>query len=67
MKKLTQKMSLENRIILLQNNSTISEFLAESLEQKYSWTELTLKDCFYLKQIFNLDLDIEQIDKFFSN
>lgn len=67
MKKLSQKMSLENRMILLNDKSVTSEFLLESLDSKYSWTELTLKDCFYLKQIFNLDLDIEQIDKFFSN
>ena len=67
MKKLSQKMTLENRIILLQNNSTISEFLLQSLDEKISWTELTLKDCFYLKQIFDLDLNVEQIDKFFSN
>ena len=67
MKKLSQKMSLENRMILLQHNSPISDFLAESLQEKYSWTELTLKDCFYLKQIFDLDLNVEQIDKFFNN
>ena len=67
MKKLAQKMTLENRMILLQHNSEISNFLAESLQEKYSWTELTLKDCFYLKQIFDLDLNVEQIDKFFNN
>lgn len=67
MKKLAQKMTLENRMILLQHNSPISDFLAESLQEKISWTELTLKDCFYLKQIFDLDLNVEQIDKFFNN
>ena len=67
MKKLAQKMTLENRMILLQHNSEISNFLAESLQEKYSWTELTLKDCFYLKQIFDLDLNVEHIDKFFNN
>lgn len=67
MKKLSQKMSLENRMILLNDKSEISEFLLESLDEKYSWLELSLKDCFYLQQIFNLDLNVEKIDKFFNH
>lgn len=67
MKKLTQKMSLENRMILLNDKSVISEFLLESLDEKYSWLELSLKDCFYLQQIFNLELNVEKIDKFFNH
>jgi hypothetical protein len=67
MKKLSQKMSLENRIILLQSDSLISEYLIESLDNKISWTELTLKDCFYLNQLFNLELNIEKINTFFNN
>lgn len=66
MKKLTQKMSLENRMILLNDKSVISEFLLQSLDEKYSWLELSLKDCFYLQQIFNLELNVEKIDKFFN-
>jgi hypothetical protein len=67
MKKLSQKMSLENRIILLQSDSLISEYLIESLDNKISWTELTLKDCFYLTQLFDLELNIEKINTFFNN
>ena len=67
MKKLSQKMSLENRIILLNSDSLISEYLLESLDNKISWTELTLKDCFYLTQLFDLELNIEKINTFFSN
>jgi hypothetical protein len=67
MKKLSQKMSLENRIILLNSDSLISEYLMESLDNKISWTELTLKDCFYLTQLFDLELNIEKINTFFSN
>lgn len=67
MKKLSQKMSLENRIILLNSDSLISEYLLESLDNKISWTELTLKDCFYLSQLFDLELNIEKINTFFSN
>ncbi len=67
MKKLSQKMSLENRIILLQSDSLISEYLIESLDNKISWTELTLKDCFYLSQLFDLELNIEKINTFFNN
>ncbi|WP_353077391.1 hypothetical protein [Flavobacterium sp.] len=67
MKKLSQKMSLENRIILLNSDSLISEYLMESLDNKISWTELTLKDCFYLSQLFDLELNIEKINTFFSN
>ncbi len=67
MKKLSQKMSLENRIILLQHDSLISEYLIESLDNKISWTELTLKDCFYLSQLFDLELNIEKINTFFNN
>jgi hypothetical protein len=67
MKKLSQKMSLENRIILLNSDSLISEYLIESLDNKISWTELTLKDCFYLSQLFDLELNIEKINTFFNN
>lgn len=67
MKKLSQKMSLENRIILLNSDSLISEYLMESLDNKISWTELTLKDCFYLSQLFDLELNIEKINTFFNN
>lgn len=67
MKKLSQKMSLENRIILLNSDSLISEYLMESLDNKISWTQLTLKDCFYLTLLFNLELNIEKINTFFSN
>jgi len=67
MKKLSQKMSLENRMILLQSDSLISEYLIESLDNKISWTELTLKDCFYLSQLFDLELNIEKINTFFNN
>lgn len=66
MKKLSQKMSLENRMILLNDKSVTSEFLLESLDSKYSWIELSLKDCFYLDQIFGLKLDVLEIDKFFN-
>jgi hypothetical protein len=67
MKKLSQKMSLENRMILLNDKTEISNFLLQSLDEKISWTQLTLKDCFYLKLFFNLDLNIEKINTFFSN
>lgn len=67
MKKLSQKMSLENRIILLNSDSLISEYLMESLDNKISWTELTLKDCFYLSQLFDLELNIEKINTFFNH
>jgi hypothetical protein len=67
MKKLSQKMSLENRMILLNHKSEVSNFLLQSLDQKNSWTQLTLKDCFYLDQIFGLKLDVLEIDKFFNN
>jgi hypothetical protein len=67
MKKLSQKMSLENRMILLNDKSEVSNFLLQSLDQKISWTQLTLKDCFYLENIFGLKLDVLEIDKFFNN
>lgn len=67
MKKLSQKMSIENRMILLQSDSLISEYLLESLDNKISWTELTLKDCFYLTQLFDLELNVEKINTFFNN
>jgi hypothetical protein len=67
MKKLSQKMSLENRMILLNDKTEISNFLLQSLDEKFSWTELTLKDCFYLSQLFDLELNIEKINTFFSN
>lgn len=67
MKKLSQKMSLENRMILLNDKTEISNFLLHSLDNKISWTELTLKDCFYLTQLFDLELNIEKINTFFSN
>jgi hypothetical protein len=60
-------MSLENRMILLNHKSEVSNFLLQSLDQKNSWTQLTLKDCFYLDQIFGLKLDVLEIDKFFNN
>jgi len=66
MKKLSQKMSLENRMILLNSDSLISEYLIESLDEKISWTELTLKDCFYLSQLFDLELNVEKINNFFN-
>lgn len=67
MKKLSQKMSLENRMILLNDKSERSNFLLQSLDEKISWTQLTLIDCFYLSQIFDLELNIEKINTFFSN
>jgi hypothetical protein len=67
MKKLSQKMSLENRMILLNHKTEMSIFLFESLDEKISWTQLTLKDCFYLENIFGLKLDVLEIDKFFNN
>ena len=60
-------MSIENRMILLQSDSLISEYLLESLDNKISWTELTLKDCFYLTQLFDLELNVEKINTFFNN
>lgn len=67
MKKLSQKMTLENRMILLNDKSAISNFLLQSLDEKISWTQLTLKDCFYLSQLFDLELNIEKINTFFNN
>jgi len=67
MKKLSQKMSLENRMILLNDKTEMSNVLLQSLDEKVSWTQLTLKDCFYLNQIFDLELNIEKINTFFNN
>lgn len=67
MKKLSQKMSLENRMILLNDKTEMSNCLLQSLDEKISWTQLTLKDCFYLNQIFDLEFNIGKINTFFSN
>jgi hypothetical protein len=67
MKKLSQKMSLKNRMILLNDKTEMSNSLFESLDEKISWTQLTLKDCFYLNQIFDLEFNIVKINTFFNN
>jgi len=66
MKTLSQKMSLENRIKLENNNTEISKFLIESLDEKNSWLDLTIKDVYYLEIIFGLKLDVVEINEFFK-
>jgi hypothetical protein len=64
---LLQKMTPENLIKLQNADKAISSDLTESLGEKTSWLELTLKDLFYLELVFSLKLNVVDVNEFFKN